>query len=222
MDGTTRAKLALEAQLYNLLTANEKLLARRYDDEYHGDLLALIKGVSEKVNEKGKPLIKESRLATLRRDYLPHWEDYQARSKNERLTAYLSERAYLGFGYSGTLHEIYSEHIVGLTRLKDLAPFKGSKESFRAVAFVVEGKVHTSAKGVPYWRAEVVDDDASVRIMVHGEERLDACKSYNGELPKAGEIVTISGQLSADGGIVFAESVVVQQSPLTRAKEPAI
>lgn len=212
MDDSSRAKLALEAQLYNLLTPNEKLLAKRYAGEYNEDLTALIKGIADKTNEKGKPLVKPSRMDTLRRDYEPAWRQYQDNSRAEDLCCYLFERHLLGYSPSTTLHACYSRKIADLVPLKDIARYAGTKEEFRCVAIIDEGKTHISAKGVPYYRAVVFDDEASTKIMLHGEERLDACKSRNGDLPKPGEIVTVVGQLSQDGKLVFADSVVVQPS----------
>ncbi len=222
-DGSSRATFALQAQLYNLLTPNEKVLAKRYADEYHHDLLALIKGIATKTNEKGKPLIQPSRMNTLRRDYSEYWSAYQAASKHEQLTCYLHERAYLGFGYSGTLAGIYGERIVGLTPIKAvLAGPRGGRDAVRFVAFVGEGKTHISAKGAPYLRATLYDDDSSIVCLLHGEERLDACRSYNGEIPKEGSIVTASGTLSKDGGVCFLDSLIEQPHPLKPKKaDPA-
>ncbi len=108
--------------------------------------------------------------------------------------------------------------MVGLTPIKDIQRFKGTKETFKIVAFIEDAKAKMSAKGAPYLMVNVYDDEASVRCMLHGQERIDSCQNYNGELPRPGDMVTISGQLSGDGGLVFAESIIVQTSPLKSAK----
>lgn len=217
-DGSSRATLALHAQLYNLLTGkNEKTLVKRYASEYHDDLLALLKGIATKRDEKGKPLIKDSRLETLRRDYADYWKVYQANAKNERLTCYLSERFYLGFSFTSSLNEIFNERVVGLLPIKAvLKGVPGNQVKF--VAFIGEGKMMVSAKGAQYWRFIAYDDESTATVLLHGDERVEACRSYNGDIPTVGSIVTISASLSKDGKVLFAESVIEQAHPL-RAKK---
>ncbi len=215
MDGTSRAKLAFEAQLYNLLTDKEKLLVARYDDEYHGDLIELLRGLEAKRDEKGKPLIRDTRLATLRRDQADYWAAYLDHEKNADLTAYVSERHYLGWSFTTTLFDLFNKRVVGLTTIKDILARGGDagKEQLKAAVWMGEGKLQTSAKGSPYYRCEVMDDSASLTVLLHGEERVDACKSYNGDIPKAGTIVTVTGSLSRDGKVFFAESIIQQYDP---------
>ncbi len=217
--GESRALLALQAQLYNLLTGkNEKTYVKRYSNEYNDDLLALLKGIADKKDEKGKALMKESRLETLRRDYDPYWKAYLANAKNESLTCYLSERALLGFSFSGTLHGIFSEKVVGLTPIKTVLT-SSPTEQLRFVALVQEGKMHVSAKGAKYWKGVLFNDDSSILCMLHGDERCEACQYHNGEMPKVGDILTAHGTLSKDGKLFFADSLILQNNPL-KARKP--
>ncbi len=217
---SSRAKLALEAQLYNLLTDNEKVLAKRYGPEYQYDVLELLRGIASKTNEKGKPLVRESRMGTIRRDYAPFWDQFLANSKNEELCCYIMERHLLGFSYTSTLHNVFSRKVVGLVKVSDLPQLgRDRKNPVRFVAFVEEGKLALSKKdSTPYWKADCYDDWGRVKIMLHNEEKLDACRSFNGDLPKTGDIVICSGTLSDDGGIFFAHSVLVQPNPIKTKK----
>lgn len=245
---TSRVKLTLESQLYNLLTEREKPLVHKLAADYDEDLLVMLKDMPNRKDEKGKPLIRESRLETLRRDYAPYWAMYQQNAQNEELTAYLMERTLLGFSYSATLHGCYSKKVVGLTRIADLLVAgekvklakeeadrkvaetgavlaKGKRERgrvFKCVCFVEEPKLNRSrSNGTPYLKLTLADDSSSCRAMCYGQERLDSCKSFNGELPTDGALVIATGTLSSDGSLLFLDSLITQPSPVAFKRSDA-
>lgn len=256
---TTRSYLALNAQLYNLLTDREKPLVHKLASEYSEDLVAILKDMPNRKTEKGKPLISESRLTTLRRDYQPYWDQYVKNSGNEELCSYLMERSLLGFSYTSTLHTCYSRKVTGLTPLSDLVkakekaaalaeapppaapPVEGEvaavsvppapkpKREWREkpkpitiVAFVGESKKHLSRKdNTPYLKLTLFDDSATFRALLFGQERLDACLGYNGAIPTEGAIVIVTGSLSRDQGLLFADSCIVQPPPIAYRKVAA-
>lgn len=226
---TPRSKLCLESQTYNLLSDTQKGKLRQFIEKHDGDVLATLKALPTIVNEKGKPVIAASQLDTLRRHYEPYWNMYLANSRNEELNSLIHERHYLGFSYSSTLFRCYSRKIVGLTEVADVVKrgkeiaaipvedrSKGRPDPIQMVCFVEEGKLAFSRKGnTPYWRANIYDDSGSFLIMCYGPERIEACKRANdGELPKAGDIITVEGGLSKDGGILFADTIVIQTNPI--------
>ena len=59
--GQNRARLVLEAQTYNILTEKEKILVHKLSSDYNEDLLAIIKELTTRNDEKGKPTIKKLR-----------------------------------------------------------------------------------------------------------------------------------------------------------------
>lgn len=211
--GTPRSYYALNAQLYNLLTDREKPLVHKLAPRYNEDLITMLKEMPALKDEKGKPLIRETRLNTLRRDYEGYWKMYEQNSQNEELTSYLFERTLLGFSYTATLHQCYSRHVVGLVPV-DAILAAGQKEgggkSYSVVCFIEEFGKHTSRKnGTPYAKLIVRDDTASMRVMVYGEEKLKAAGRLN-----EGDLIIVHGNLSKDGSLIFAESVVVQPNPV--------
>lgn len=227
-----RTKLLLEAQLYNLLSDTQKVKVRQFAAECGEDLIETLRLLSAKVNEKGKALIPESQLDTLRRKYEPYWTQYQHNSRHEELASFMHERHYLGFSYTSSLHKIYSQKIMGLLDLaeigrrgkvygevnaklsKETKPERAPLMSF--VAFVDEVKVCTSQKnGTPYLKVMFSDDSGTLRGMVYGEERLEACKRANeGQLPKEGDVVTVEGGLAREGSMMFVETLIVQPEPI--------
>ncbi len=232
--GTSRVKLALEAQTYNLLSDNQKGKVKQFAAEYNEDIIAILKALPLKLNEKGKPIIASSQLDTLRRKYSPYWDAFQQNSRNENLTHYLLERQYLGFSHSETLHNIFSTKVVGLVTLdevkrrgavvKTLPVAKpGEKypkqDALQVVSFVKWVKSGVSkANGSPYLKGEVEDDTGSFSFMIYSEENVNACKSFNGRLPEEDDLVILSATLSKDGGMLFCTSCIIQENPVATKK----
>lgn len=243
---TTRTKLALEAQTYNLLTDAQKTKVKQYG-MMHGtdDIIAILKALPKSLNEKGKPLIPESQIETLRRKYAPYWTQYQRNLENEALTHYVCERHYLGFSHSQKLFDIFSEKVLGLMTLDAIqrrgeevakaytasrvegGPSKGKtpkQEPVKAVCYVDEAKHGVSrANGSPYLKVMLSDDTGTFMAMLYGEERLEACRSFNGGLPEEGDLVICSGVLSKDGRLLFLDDLIRQECHvmLRKAKEDA-
>jgi len=235
--GVPRTKLALEAQLYNLLSKSDrqKRLVTQFAPEHDWDLTATIKGLADRKDEKGKVLLPASQLDTLRRNYQPYWDQYVANAKNEELCAYVMERHLLGFSYSGSLHQIFSTRVVGLLSvvqvldkgriaaeerakvvaehaLKGTTPPKPARQDpVKLVCFVDEAKSCVSQKSKePYIKLVLSDDTGSIKAMLHGSERVEACRSFNGGLPKEGDLVIVTATFARDGGILFADSLIIQ------------
>lgn len=230
--GVSRTKLLLEAQLYGLLSDVQKTKVKQFINEAGGDLIETLRFLSTKVNEKGKPLIPEKQMDTLRRNYTPYFELYQHNSKNEELASYMHEMHYLGYSFSSTLFKIYSRKVVGLVEVSDILKrgkahaervaklVKGEKapwvDPVTFVTFVQEAKMMFSQKdGTPYLKLMLADDSGTVRALLYGAERVEACKRANeGELPKEGQVVICEGGFAKDGTMIFLESVIVQPTAI--------
>jgi len=214
LDNTPRSKLAVEAQLWNLLTEREKPIVAMFAEEYGNDLIAFLKGVQSKVDEKGKPYIKPSRIDTIRRDLKPYWKMYQENHCYEELAAYIMERHYLGFSYSNTLHNLFSRNVPDLVPVgKALTESKDIQVSFAAfVDEVKEGIGRASKK--PYIRFELSDETGKIKAMLNGNEKIQGCKQFNGHLPKIGEIVIVHGTKASDADMVFGSALIIQANPV--------
>lgn len=229
--GVSRTKLVLEAQTYNLLSDTQKAKVKQFAAEADEDVIATLKLLTSKVNEKGKPLIPTSQMDTLRRKYQPYWEQYQHNCRNDELAAYIYEKHYLGFSYSSTLHRCFSRKVMGLLDLASITArgkaygeanakrpknekVYGDPMSF--VAWVDEVKSCISQKsGKPYIKLMLSDDSGTVRAMLFDEERIESCRRANeGQLPKEGDIVSCEGTFAREGGLVFIDTLIVQPSPI--------
>jgi DNA-directed DNA polymerase III PolC len=228
--GMTRTKLAVQAQMYNLLTDREKLIVARLAPEYKYDLVALfaalagreakdgVDAIAPKTDEKGKPYIKASRIATFRRDLKPYWAMYQANSRHEELTSFLLERYYLGFSYSNSLFNLYARKVEGLVPVAEVLMLpKNSEVTF--VAFVNEFKKAIGRESKKeYVRFHLSDESGAIKAMISGSDKIARCIEANGELPGEDSIVVVHGS-KGDGDLVFANSIVLQPNPIRLKKE---
>lgn len=213
----SRTKLAIEAQAYNLLTDREKRLVQAFGADYGFDLMEIIKILKTKTDEKGKPYLKESRLDTFRRDLTPYWKMYQQNSRHEELAVYLLEKHYLGFSYSNTLHNLYSAKVPDLVPV-DIASKEPKDVQVSFVAFVDEiKKGRGKESGKDYIRFYLSDESGSIKAMISGHNRIEACIQFNGEIPDEGNIVVVHGRSSGDG-LIFAESIIIQPNPIKLKK----
>lgn len=220
----SRAKLALEAQTYNLLTPRETLLVRQLAATYGDDLISMLKDLGTKTDEKGKPYIKESRLVTLRRDYAPYEQMYRENSRNEELTIHLAERHFLGFSPSSTLKSIFGRKVEGLMSISDILS-EPANIKVRFVGFIDEVKKAVSLKSKkPYVKYLMSDETGSIHVMLHGADNIDSVDQFHSGLPSEGEMIIVSGS-KADGNMVFCgpssrrdESFVRQASPFSIKK----
>lgn len=64
----SRTKVVYEAQFWNLLTEKEKIKCLELADQFDHDLVNVIKELMTRKDEKGKPIIKESRIETLKKN----------------------------------------------------------------------------------------------------------------------------------------------------------
>ena len=61
----SRSKVVLEAQVWNLLKVRERKYCLEFAKKFDYDLIKIIKYLMEHEDEKGKPVIKESRYGTI-------------------------------------------------------------------------------------------------------------------------------------------------------------
>jgi len=212
LDGITeisRSKLVLEAQLWNLLTDKEKIATLKLAEEYKYDLIAIVKKLCTILNDKNKPIIKESRYQTIKRRYLPYSEIFRKNSQYEDLSRYFYENQLLGFSYSTTLKKIFERACPNLRTLEEIKSLE-EKDRCSCVArvdFVKEG-VARNEKKTKYARLDVSDDSARFAVLLFND-KIDECKSANGgKLPVEGDICHVIGQKFPSG--IYASKIIKQ------------
>jgi len=214
VDNTPRLKLAMEARAYNLMSDTQRDIIARYAGDYGFDLMETIRALKELKNEKGKPMLNEKQLDRFRRDFRPHWDMWTHNAKYEDLFSYLAERNLLGFSYSNSLFNLFSKKVEGLIPVAEvLTEPKGAEVSF--VAFVDEVKKAIGKQSKkPYFKMDMSDESGQIKSMINGQTKIDACLQFNTSLPEENDIVIIHGRKAEGSDMVFAESVVIQRTPI--------
>lgn len=211
LDGfsSSRSRVVLEAQLWNILTDKEKVLSIQFAPELEFDLIKVLKKLSETKNENGKLLIKESRFQTIKKKYDPYLKIYQQNNKSESFANWFYETKLLGYSYDKSLFDIFSQKMPNLVTLKDL-PNKHDN----SIIFIV-GKVEESSQWVSKnekktrtFKMIVSDEYGSIPILTFND-KIDFNKSANNDhLPEAEDIVIVKGTKKQD--CVFAETFGIQ------------
>ena len=210
LDGfsSSRSRVVLEAQLWNILTENEKILSIQHGPNHDFDLLKVVKSLSETKNENGKLLIKESRLATIKKKYDPYLKIYQQNNKSESFANWYYENKLLGYSYDKCLKDIFVSKMPNLKNTSEV--FEGGGGSVYLIGKVDEASefVARNEKKTKTFKMMVSDEMGSCAVLMFND-KIDVAKSENeGKLPEEGDIVIIKGSKKTD--CIFAETVVIQ------------
>lgn len=206
----SRTKVVYEAQLWSIMTPREKQMAIPIAGDHDYDLVKVIKHLSETEDAKGRPLIKPSRMETIRRDLGPYKEIYNINKKSEKFANWYYEKSLLGFTYNVTLNDIFSGERAGLSYLNTVSELPERA----GCAFIgrVDEKPYkgtSRAKKTPYLKLFVGDETGSMKVMIFSA-KMEECERENGNLPKEGQIVIVRGRKMDE--CVFADAIGIQDN----------
>lgn len=214
---TDRSLLMLEAQVFNTLTAKEKITLTEFGQSFNYDVLALLKAVGEGklLTDKGKPIISDSRLATLRTKYKDFRQLYDHNHQHKKFCEWFFEKKLLGYSYTHTLRQVFhdSEKFTPIIELLSL----DDKERVRLVGTVDDfAKSKSKKNDKPYLRINLSDEGGKTTVLFFDKQKLhkDQKPSFadhpmtmffkSADLEKE-DIVVVDGQKSGD--ILFANEI---------------
>jgi len=209
--GKNRVLMTYEALLWNKLTDKEKALCLIHGPAFEFKLSRLVCALSETIkDEKGKPLIKASRMATIKKVTAKYVAIYNQNIKSQDYANWWYETNLLGYNFSKTLRGMY------LPKDPDLIPVNEVLESFPDDKISFVGRISdkptkgiSKAKKSSYLKLFVTDEFASCKVMIFNRS-LAECELLNGgKLPVEDQIVIVSG-VKKDGDTIFADSISVQ------------
>lgn len=207
--GDDRPKLVLECQVWNVLTDREKVGFLKYGEAYQYDIIEMLRNYTELKDQSGKPLIKDSRIKTIRKKCNGYFDIYHKNRKFPKLAAYFYEKRLLGYSYSYNLREIFKSHskFISIDEMK----MDGIKDSsVYVVAEVVEYKQAKSLKnGTNYIRMIVRDETGETSAMLYGDKARSYFKN-GGEDLEEGDIIYLFGRLG-DEGTIWVEKMEKQK-----------
>ena len=209
----SRTKVVYEAQVWNLLTDREKRFALPLGEKFDYDLVRVIKHLNGTIkDDKGKQIIKDSRLGTIKRKQEPYEKIYQQNRKNESFANWYYENHLLGYTHGVSLRDIFAEKRDGMIELSSVREVENMPLKDKAI-FVgtISDKPYKgkSRRGASYLRLEVADETGVIRVMIFNE-KLERCERDNEGLPKEGNIVIIKG-VKVDEA-VFADMITIQDN----------
>lgn len=210
----TRSRIQMEYCLWNIMTDKERIWAEKLGEEFKYNLVEIVKALNERIlNEKGKPIIKDSRRLTIRRDLAPYKEIYEYNNKHTELSHWYFETCLLGFSYSTNLYNIYSKERPDLLTLGTIAG-EPQNSHVNFVAQVIEIKQGASKeKKTPYLKVWAKDHTGQVKIMIFDSAKnknIEQMINLNGRLPKEDDVIVVTGS-KMDGDCVFARTIGIQK-----------
>ena len=205
----SRSKTVYEAQVWNLLKDKEKQYCLQLGEQHNFDIVRLVGLLNKEIkDEKGKPIIKDSRLQTIKKHAKPYKEIYQQNHKNEDLANYWYERTLTGCVFSKSLKSIFSSKRPGLITIKEA---RDTRENSRVifVGFVDMCYRAMSKNGkTRYMKMDISDETDQISVLLFNE-KIDQCKGLNRVYPKEGDCVIVRGNRKNDA--VFADVVSTQE-----------
>lgn len=210
-----RSKLLYEAQLFNLLTINEKRLIIELGPRCNFDLVQCLRYLRTLKNERGKPILKDSRYETIKKHEIPYKKMFEFNSKHENLMQWWAEKTLLGYSYSIKLIDIYKDVAPDLITIEEInSSLEGERvHCIGEVIKVVNRKGKES--GQKYLRVEVQDHTGSCQVLLCNTEKYDKVGEHiedNQRAVEEGDIVVVNGSKGKD--IIFANKIGVQEKLL--------
>ena len=208
----SRSKIVYEAQLWNILTKKEKKSAMMLSESSDYDLVEIVKQISKKKDEKGKPLIKDTRLNTIKTKSEPYKQIYFKNKYSETFANWYYEKHLLGYTYNKNLRDIFSDKKDDLISLRDVE----DSEVNDRVSFIgtVDAKPYmgTSRNGNDYMRMFVEDETGSSKVMIFSRKLEECVTQNNGTTPEENNIVIVNGVKKDE--VVFADRIAVQTNKI--------
>lgn len=211
-----RSYMVAEAQLWNLLTAREKTFAFDIGNQKSFDLREVVRILNEDLkDEKGKPIIKDSRMETIRKRFAPYREIYNKNKSNEDFANWYYENSLLGYTHGKKLRQVHRDYSHLESVEQALEKENGSEVNF--IGTVEDNYTTKSKKGTPYLKLWIKDESSLCTVMLFSNKQNDNiqdCRDMNGgALPSKKNIVIVKGQ-KMDGDTVFANLVKVQDQKI--------
>lgn len=208
-----RTLMVYEAQLWNLLKEKEKIAATNLGIKMDYKLAKIVLSLNKEIkNEKGKPIIKDSRMATIKKHTQKYKAIYEQNKICESFANWWYEKKLLGYVAKNRLIDIF---ILKKSTLIPISEIIESTEEIRCdfIGHIDENpKLGTSrtARKSRYAKYSISDESGTLKVMIFNDS-LEQCKSLNNGLPKESDIVIVSGVKKGDDAI-FANSIAIQQN----------
>lgn len=192
----SRSRMVYECQVWNELTDREKILVMPLGEQFDYDLIDIIIYLNTVAKtETGKPMIKDSRYATIKKDTEKFKQIYAINSNSEKIASYEYEYRLLGFSYSATLREIY-----GTARLLSISQVNECDENqnVKFVGRIMEvNEALAKNKKTRFLKFLLKDERATCTVLVFNDE-IENVKNANGGEFEEGDVISVVGNKKKD------------------------
>lgn len=217
---TERCLLVLEARMFNELTEKEKIRVIEFGPRHNHNILAALKEIGEGklLDEKGKPVISEKRLNTLREKYKTHRQIYDQNHKHKEFANWFFEKKLLGYSYSYTLRQVFQEPEHSFTPILRAKSFDDGQE-VKIVGVVTDSIKKKSKKGNNYMSLELSDETGRIRAMLGDspkEKKLEKWLQTNKQ-PDEDQIVILVGKKNKD--TIFIDKLTIMDEVIAFNKK---
>ena len=205
----SRSKVVLEAQLWNILSVKEKKFCISFAEKFNYDLIKIIKHLNTFTDEKGKVIIKGTRLDTIKKRYEPYLKIYNQNSKSESFANWYYEKRLLGYSYEKSLREIFQEKRQDLSSLNEILDMPvNSKVAFIGEVQEVYSGVAKNEKKTKFLKIKVSDETNVINVLMFNDN-IENNKTLNNKRNyEENNIVIVKGTKKED--CIFADLGAIQ------------
>jgi len=209
----SRSKIVLEAQLWNILNVKEKKFSISFGEKFDYDLIKIIKHLNTFTDEKGKVIIKTTRLETIKKRYEPYLDIYNQNSKSESFANWYYERRLLGYTYEKTLRDIFADKRQDLLSITEVlnAPI-GTRLFFVGEIVDVYTGIAQNERKTKFCRVTITDETNTIDTLLFNDF-IETNKSLNNNKNyQEKNIVVVKG--TKKDNAVFGEVIAIQDQKI--------
>jgi len=209
---TSRSKLVLETQTFNLLTEKEKREIYKLGEKYDYDLLQIISDTQSQklIGSDGKIIMTEKRFQTFKKKFEPLKAIYLENKKHEKLCNWWFEYSLLGYVYSSPLNEAFDTKYGKIINGKDFQKVS-PKDHIKFAGKVKSVNTKKSKNDNKYLQVTLDDGFGEITGLLIDSQREKRYTKFLEEgriMPKKDDIAIVIGQKS-DSGSVFLDSIFI-------------
>ncbi len=204
-----RQKTVLMSKVWKEMNAKEQAYCLEHGEKNGFNLLVMLREYNHWIGANGKPIGKESRLETLRKNCKGFYQIYEENSKDPWVSQWLFEKKLLGYCPSITLSEVFEKY-PELHKVHHINTGLYEKDTVLLVAEVKEIKTGVSKKsGGKYAKLTLADETGTVDALFTGERWKNYVERH-GE-PEEDQIVYLEGKKGpGDEFVIFIDKLTVQ------------
>ena len=213
---SSRPRLVLEAQAFNLLTDREKRNFIALGLKFNYDILNSIHAAkSESLTaDDNKPIMKESRFTTFKKKYDKYKTIYDKNKHYEDFANWFFEKHLLGYSYSKKLKDVFAD---SHGSIRDSVYFNNMDLNQRGkfIGTVEDSIRRTSANGNQYIKVLITDENGTIPAILVDNRRKASCTDYissGGTKPEKGNILIVVGRKGDD--VIFIEDMNIMDEKI--------